>query len=71
MAFAQLTYRESSRDIDVCLRAQPTKLFRLGLRGKVTRRATTRPAASTRHCCFHLSNDPAPSSPETQGSYWT
>ena len=39
MAFAQLTYRESLRDIDVCLRAQPTKLFHLGLRGKVSRSA--------------------------------
>jgi hypothetical protein len=39
MAFAQLTYRESLRDIDACLRAQPTKLFHLGLRGKVSRSA--------------------------------
>jgi hypothetical protein len=39
MAFAQLTYRESLRDIDACLRAQPTKLFHLGLRGKVGRSA--------------------------------
>ncbi len=36
MAFAQLTYRESLRDIDACLRAQPTKLFHLGLRGTVS-----------------------------------
>jgi hypothetical protein len=39
MAFAQLTYRESLRDIDACLRAQPTKLFHLGLRGMVSRSA--------------------------------
>jgi len=38
MAFAQLTYRESLRDIEACLRAQPTKLYHLGIRGNVTRR---------------------------------
>jgi hypothetical protein len=31
MAFAQLTYRESLRDIEACLRAQPTKLPHMGL----------------------------------------
>ncbi len=39
MAFAQLTYRESLRDIEACLRAQPTKLYHLGMRGKVSRSA--------------------------------
>ena len=37
MAFAQLTYRESLRDIEACLRAQPTKLYRLGIRSQVSR----------------------------------
>jgi hypothetical protein len=37
MAFAQLTYRESLRDIEACLCAQPTKLYHLGIRGKVSR----------------------------------
>ncbi len=37
MAFAQLTYRESLRDIATCLRAQQRKLFRMGIRGKVSR----------------------------------
>lgn len=37
MAFAQLTYRESLRDIEACLRAQPSKLYHLGLRGQVSR----------------------------------
>ena len=37
MAFAQLTYRESLRDIEVCLRAQPTKLYHMGIRGGVSR----------------------------------
>jgi hypothetical protein len=39
MAFAQLTYRESLRDIEACLRAQPSKLYHLGLRGSVSRSA--------------------------------
>jgi IS4 transposase len=39
MAFAQLTYRESLRDIEACLRAQPTKLYHMGLRGAVSRSA--------------------------------
>ena len=37
MAFAQLTYRESLRDIEACLRAQQTKLYHLGIRGRVSR----------------------------------
>jgi hypothetical protein len=39
MAFAQLTYRESLRDVEACLRAQPGKLYHLGLRGHVSRSA--------------------------------
>lgn len=37
MTFAQLTYRESLRDIEACLRAQHTKLYHLGIRGQVSR----------------------------------
>jgi hypothetical protein len=37
MAFAQLTYRESLRDIEVCLRAQSSKLYHLGIRSTVAR----------------------------------
>ena len=37
MAFAQLTYRESLRDIEACLRAQATRLYHLGIRGQVSR----------------------------------
>jgi hypothetical protein len=37
MAFAQLTYRESLRDIETCLRAMHSKLYHAGLRGKVSR----------------------------------
>ena len=37
MAFAQLTYRESLRDIEACLSAQSTKLYHMGLREPVRR----------------------------------
>jgi hypothetical protein len=37
MAFAQLTYRESLRDIEACLRAQHSKLYHLGISGPVAR----------------------------------
>ncbi len=37
MAFAQLTYRESLRDIEACLSAQAAKLYHMGLRGPVSR----------------------------------
>ena len=37
MAFAQLTYRESLRDMEVCLRAHQDKLYHMGIRGSVSR----------------------------------
>jgi hypothetical protein len=37
MAFAQLTYRESLRDIESCLRSLGTQLYHSGLRGRVSR----------------------------------
>jgi hypothetical protein len=37
MAFAQMTYRESLRDIEACLGAQPSKLYGMGLREAVAR----------------------------------
>jgi len=37
MAFAQLTYRESLRDIEACLLAQAAKLYHMGFRGPVAR----------------------------------
>ncbi|MEQ1933288.1 MAG: IS4 family transposase [Fimbriimonadaceae bacterium] len=37
MAFAQLTYRESLRDIEACLRAQTDKLYHMGIKGRVSR----------------------------------
>lgn len=37
LAFAQLTYRESLRDIEACLRAQQSKLYHMGFRGRISR----------------------------------
>ena len=37
MAFAQLTFRESLRDIETCLRVSPEKLYHMGIRGKASR----------------------------------
>ncbi len=37
MAFAQLTYRESLRDIEACLRAQAAKLYHMGIKSRVSR----------------------------------
>jgi hypothetical protein len=47
MAFAQLTYRESLRDIEACLSAQSTKLYHMGFRGPI-RRSTLADANETR-----------------------
>jgi hypothetical protein len=47
MAFAQLTYRESLRDIEACLSAQPAKLWHMGFRGPV-RRSTLADANQSR-----------------------
>lgn len=49
MAFAQLTYRESLRDIETCLRAQPGKLYHMGIRQPVAR-ATLADANERRDC---------------------
>jgi len=37
MAFAQITQRESLRDIEICLRSQNKKLYHMGIRGRVSR----------------------------------
>jgi hypothetical protein len=37
LAFAQLTYRESLRDIETCLRAIPSRLYHMGFRSEVSR----------------------------------
>ena len=43
LAFAQLTYRESLRDIEACLRAQQPKLYHMGFRGQVSRNTLAPP----------------------------
>ena len=47
MAFAQLTYRESLRDIEACLNSQPSKLYPMGFRSPV-RRSTLAEANESR-----------------------
>ena len=37
MAFAQLTYRESLRDIEACLRSMKNKLYHMGIRGRISK----------------------------------
>jgi len=37
MSFAQLTYRESLRDIEACLRSRREKIYHLGIRGRISR----------------------------------
>jgi hypothetical protein len=47
MSFAQLTYRDSLADIEVCLRSRPDQLYRMGFRSRVAR-STLADANSTR-----------------------
>jgi IS4 transposase len=47
MAFAQLTYRESLRDIEACLNALQSKLYHLGIRSKISK-STLADANNTR-----------------------
>lgn len=72
MAFAQLTYRESLRDVEACLRAQPAKLYHLGLRGKVSRSASAWRAELWRRIiyssCFPLASAKAVRSHHVRGA---
>ena len=43
MPFAQLSYRESLRDIEACLRAMQNKLYHMGIRAKVSRNTLADP----------------------------
>ena len=52
MAFAQLTYRSSLRDVETCLRAQSGKLYHMGIRGGVARN-TLANANATRDWRIH------------------
>ncbi|MQA92348.1 MAG: IS4 family transposase [Gemmatimonas sp.] len=49
MAFAQLTFRESLRDIEACLGAIPEKLYHLGFRTRTVARSTLADANETRN----------------------
>jgi len=48
MAFAQLTFRESLREIEACLRAQTLKLYHMGIRSKKVSRSTLADANEAR-----------------------
>jgi len=64
MVFAQLTWRESLRDIEACLNSRSNQLYHLGLRGPV-HRATLADANEQRdwaHLCRPCSSSPSPSS---------
>jgi len=51
MAFAQLTYRENLRDIEACLRVAKTKLYHMGIRGKISRNTLAHATSTTiAHC---------------------
>ncbi len=52
MAFAQLTYRESLRDIEVCLSAQAAKLYHMGFRQEI-KRSTLADANESRDWRIH------------------
>ena len=52
MAFAQLTYRESLRDVEACLRAQRSKLYHMGISSTVSR-STLADANETRDWRIH------------------
>ena len=48
MGFAQLTYRESLRDIEACLKAQSNELYHMGIRSNIAR--STLADADERRC---------------------
>ena len=52
MTFAQLTYRESLRDIEACLRAQHNKLYHMGIRAAVSRNTLSN-ANKVRDWCIY------------------
>ena len=52
MAFAQLTHRESLRDIEACLRAQNNKLYHMGIRSKISQ-STLADANELRNWSIH------------------
>jgi hypothetical protein len=59
MVFAQLTGRESLRDIEVCLRAHQAKLYHLGIRSRISR-STLADANEHRHWRIYRRFCPSP-----------
>jgi hypothetical protein len=53
MAFAQLTSRESLRDIEACLRAHQSKLYHMGIRSEIVARNTLSKANERRSWCIY------------------
>ncbi len=45
MSFAQLTYRDSLADIEVCLRSRPDQLYHMGFRSRIAIARWPRPMA--------------------------
>jgi hypothetical protein len=52
MAFAQLTYRESLRDIETCLAAQASKLYHMGIRQPVHEQRSPMPTSDATGGCM-------------------
>jgi len=48
MTFAQFTYRERMRDIEVCLAAQASKLYRMGFASRIAARRWPMPTGAAR-----------------------
>jgi hypothetical protein len=53
MMFAQLTYRDSLRDIEVCLRSRATNLYHMGIRGRISK-STLADANENRDCRIYV-----------------
>ena len=76
MAFAQLTYRESLRDIETCLSVHASKLYHMGFRQPV-RRSTLADANERRDWRIHAALQAQRSSPRrgrctsTKNGGWT
>ena len=68
MAFAQLTYRESLRDIETCLRAHQAKLYHFGIRGTYRPQHTGRCQRNTR--LAHLSGFRAQPDPDRHATLY-
>ena len=71
MAFAQLTYRESLRDIEACLRAQGAKLYHMGIRPRAPCRAAPWPMPTNNAIGASTPTSPNASSTRPAAFMWT